>query len=105
MRRELLADYQEHLLIYYLYLKQIRYITGHFIFKTAVFSEFRFDWDFITVLRHPVSRWFSHYFFNRHKTSDHFTTDLDLQTYMKSERGISQGHFLVYYLTGQGAGL
>lgn len=100
-----LADYREHLLMYYLSQKQIRYITGHFVFKTAVFSEFIPDWDFITVLRHPVSRWFSHYFFNRHKTSDHFSTDLDLQAYMKSERGISQGHFLVYYLTGQGAGL
>lgn len=99
-----LADYREYLLMYYMSLKQIRYITGHFVFKTPVFSEFRLDWDFITILRHPVSRWFSHYFFNRHKASDHFSTDLDLQAYTRSEGGISQGHFLVYYLTGQGAG-
>lgn len=100
-----LDNYREHLLMYYMSLRQIRYITGHFTFSATAFREFRTDWDFITVLRHPVSRWFSHYFFNRYKTSDHFATDLDLQTYMRSERGISQGHFLVYYLTGQGAGL
>ena len=95
---------REHLLLYYMSLKRIRYISGHFTYSQTAFREYGSAWDFITVLRDPVSRWFSHYFFNRHKADDHFRIDQDLEAYLDSERGASQGHFLVYYLTGQGAG-
>lgn len=95
---------REHLLLYYMSLKRIRYISGHFSYSETAFREYGNEWDFVTVLRDPVSRWFSHYFFNRYKVDDHFRINQDLETYLESDRGASQGHFLVYYLTGQGSG-
>lgn len=97
-----LGDYREHLLTYQMSLNHLRYITGHFVFSPRVFQEFGTQWRFVTILRHPVSRWFSHYFFNRYKKSNHFKVQEDLETFINSDSGIRQGHFLVYYLTGQG---
>jgi hypothetical protein len=97
-----LGAYREHLLTYHMSLNHLKYITGHFVFSPRVFEEFGTQWRFVTILRDPVSRWFSHYFFNRYKKSDHFQIQDDIETYINSDKGIRQGHFLVYYLTGQG---
>jgi len=59
-----------------------RYVCGHFPFNEAAHERFRDQWKFITLLREPVSRWFSEYFYNRHSPGGHFSTELDLETYV-----------------------
>lgn len=61
--------------------------------------EFGGEWHFITVLRHPVSKWFSQYFFNRNKISDHFKIEADLESCVESEEGIALGSDYVRKLT------
>jgi hypothetical protein len=47
-----------------------------------------------------VSRWFSHYFFNRYKNSEHFKIYDDLETFVDSDLGNILGHYYISILTG-----
>lgn len=97
-----LGKYREHLLLYFMSMKNVKFITGHYNFSELVCQEFGEEWTFITMLRHPVSRWFSHYFFNRYKEADHFKINDDLASFVDSGPGQRMGHFYVYNLTGEG---
>lgn len=87
--------FTEQILLYLMGSKNMTYINGHFHFSPTAHREFGAEWDFITVLRHPVSRWFSQYFFNRYKKGDYFKTDLDLMPYLESKEGQSSGRTLI----------
>ncbi|NET06764.1 MAG: sulfotransferase family 2 domain-containing protein [Symploca sp. SIO2B6] len=95
-----LSDYREKLLLYFMSKDQCKYISGHFIYSDNAFQEFGNEWNFITVIREPVSRWFSHYFFNRFKTDNHFHLDLDLESFVESEQGIAWGSTYVNKFAG-----
>jgi len=97
-----LGKYREHLLLYFMSMKNVKFITGHYNFSELAYQEFNEEWTFITMLRHPVSRWFSHYFFNRYKEADHFKINDDLASFVESGPGQRMGHFYVYNLTGEG---
>lgn len=99
-----LGNYCKQILYYLMALQGMTYISGHFSFCEKAYEQFGSEWDFITVLRHPVSRWFSQYFFNKYKEDGHLKISDDLETYLLSDEGQSWGHFYVYILTGHGAG-
>jgi hypothetical protein len=80
-------QYATQLLPYLLAVPHLRYVFGHFGFDPRFHEHFGGDWKFITLLRDPVSRWFSHYFYDRYKThSDRFKMDQDIATYIDSKR-------------------
>ena len=85
--------YREKLLIYFLSQGHCTFVSGHFPFSDLAMKHFGDEYDFITIIRHPVERWFSHYFFNRYKKSDHYKTTLSLEEYIDSEDGRSLGSF------------
>ena len=97
-----LGDYREQILFYFLSIPSLRYVGGHYTFSEKAYRAFSKDWCFVTMLRHPVSRWFSHYFFNRYKEGDHCKTEEDLRSFVDSKSGQQMGHFYTYYLTGEG---
>ena len=84
-------DYRERLLIEQLSNPHMQYISGHFPFSNQAFQEFAQEWNFVTVLRNPVDRWFSLYFFNRYKHSDHAKLNTNLEQYIESGEGIFHG--------------
>jgi len=88
-----LFAYREKLLIYFLSLGSAGFVSGHLPFSNLAMSHFKDEWNFITILRHPVDRWFSHYFFNRYKKFDHFKTKLSLDEYVDSDDGKGLGSF------------
>ena len=90
---ENLFSYREKLLIYFLSLRSAEFVSGHFAFSDLAMSHFKDEWNFITILRHPVDRWFSHYFYNRYKKDNHFKSNLSLEEYIDSEDGQSLGSF------------
>jgi hypothetical protein len=92
----------ETLLLYIMAQKQYRFITGHFFFSQKAHQQYGRRWQTITVLREPVSRWFSQYFFNRYKQNPHFKIDTDLETYLESNEGIGVGRTLMNVLEGSG---
>jgi len=79
--------YNETLLLYAMANPQTTYITGHYFFSQTAYEHFGDTWDFITILRDPVARWFSQYYFNRNKSNQFLKTDLSLEAYLASLHG------------------
>ena len=86
-----IQDFREQLLLYHMSDPRRRFISGHVSFSERAYRQYRDDWDFITVLRHPVSRWISHYHFNRHKENSHTRITLELEEFIHSERARQLG--------------
>ena len=61
-KREVVED----LLLYYMNIPEIKFIYGHVFFSEKVFREAGDEWKFITVLREPVAKWFSAYYFGKY---------------------------------------
>lgn len=84
-----------------LWLKQIQdFIAGHFLFSETAYRKYGDKFSFVTVLRDPVKRWISSYFFNRFKTDDHMKVEDEIESRLESHFGISQGYQLVKFLGG-----
>lgn len=95
-----LLRFRENLLLYYMDQKDINYIAGHFSFSATAYEYFFKKYAFITVLRDPVARWISFYFYNRNKQRGPFKIDTELEAFIESERGQRQGYEYVKFLGG-----
>lgn len=90
---------RENLLLYYMS-QNMKYISGHFGFSEIGYRKFLGGYTFITILRDPVKRWISLYFFNRYKKERHCKIEEDITTFVQSEFGKSQGYEYVKFLGG-----
>lgn len=88
---ENLMDLRNKLLMYYLSKHECNYVSGHFTYDEDTFRHFGHEWNFMTILRNPVSKWFSQYFYNRFKDNNHFRIDSDIETFIESQRGVFYG--------------
>ena len=98
--KEVLA-YREELLRYYLFDTNAKYVFGHFRCTAETRMLFRNQWTFVTLIRDPVKRWLSHYFFDkfRQRNIDYNKTDLDIQEYLDSEEGMRNAHMYLRHYT------
>lgn len=96
-----LMDYREKILLYYMSNSGYRYISGHFQYSQKAFEEFGKEWYFVTILRDPVSKWFSHYFFNKYKEDSHFKIEDNIEDFLESERATALGCDYVSKLVGE----
>jgi len=90
---------RENLLLYFMSQGNKKFIDGHFTFSDIAYREFGKKFAFITILRHPVKRWISSYFYNKSKNT-HFKLEDDIAIYLKSHFGKSQGYECVKFLVG-----
>ena len=97
-----LQKYREAILLYSMYLEKYYYISGHFSFSDPVYDLFKNQYRFVTILRNPVKRFISEYFFNKYKQKLSFTIEEGLDTFMNSPRGIEYGLKYVKMLSGFG---
>jgi hypothetical protein len=93
-------DYRTSLLFYYMSMKDVNVITGHFSWCDDAYEHFSKDWTYVTILRDPVRRWFSHYFYDRHKSGGYFSTEKNLSTFLHSERAREMGTIYARRLSG-----
>jgi hypothetical protein len=82
--------YDREILTYFL-AGNYRYVYGHFTFSEKAYQQFKDKYAFVTLLREPVSKWFSLYFYNRYKKSDHYALDLDLEEFVETSQAASYG--------------
>lgn len=95
-----MATYRGRLLLYHMAQQPTRYISGHFTYVDAAWEHFGNAWRYVTVLRDPVARWFSNYFYNKYKTkSDHFRIEQPIDEFVETERARSYGFNYVRSLT------
>lgn len=59
-----MMEFREKLLFYFLSQKHPKFISGHFAFSNDADQVFGDTWKYVTFLREPVRRWFSHFYFN-----------------------------------------
>ncbi len=77
--------------------KETKYISGHFHFNQAIWEAYRDQYSWITVLRDPVKRYISQYFFDAHKPKDHARVKLNFEQFVDSERGKLRGQNYINY--------
>jgi hypothetical protein len=83
-------EFREHLLFYYMSMPKMKYISGHFCYSERAMEAYGEEWNFITILRDPVSRWFSHYFMDKYKKekSTYARIDAELDDFIYSDRSL-----------------
>ncbi|MEH6607262.1 MAG: hypothetical protein V7711_16905 [Pseudomonadales bacterium] len=92
-------QYREECLVKLLSKPRYNYVSGHYRCTQKTVRQFEDIWGFFTLLRNPEKRWFSHYFYNRHKTSRHYKIDISIDEYVQSEAGQSIGSMYVGFLS------
>ena len=83
-------DLRKNILMYYMFQENIKYITGHFTYIEDLPKDIKNRWHYVTILREPVNRWFSHYFFNYtiqsgDKSSSHDKLNKRLEKFLNEE--------------------
>jgi hypothetical protein len=95
-----LHKHREHILLYLMGLPSQKLISGHFQFSEAAYQKYHGQYTFITLIRDPVERWYSQYFYNRDKESDHFAVEDSIEEYLSSARGRSTGSLITCFFAG-----
>ncbi|MEO1395141.1 MAG: sulfotransferase family 2 domain-containing protein [Cyanobacteria bacterium J06634_5] len=92
---------REELLFYFMSLGHVHYLSGHFPFSSRAHQHYGSKFGFITVLRDPVDRWISSYFYNNYRQSASYRKiAIDIEDYIESPLGKSQGYEYAKFLGG-----
>lgn len=76
--------FRNKLASYYLNKKNLDFFEGHVSLGRFVLSHYANTWSFLSLIRDPVSRFFSQYFYASNKESDHEKIYLTLDEWIKS---------------------
>jgi hypothetical protein len=84
-------ELREGILAYYVQCHDVPFISGHFWYSRRVFAGREDEFDFITMLRNPLDRFLSHYYFARFKPKpEHFPPNhCELPEYLLTDRAKS----------------
>jgi Sulfotransferase family len=83
-------DLRKQMLLYLMY-DDVRCISTHVPFSHVAHTEFKGSYKFITLLRDPVSRFLSHYNWNRSRPGSHGHVSEDFDTFLASRRAGMMG--------------
>ena len=92
-------DLREQLLLYWLY-EDVRCVSLHVRFSEVAYDQFHDRYKFITILREPISRFISHYFWSHGKPYSHARIDEDLKSFLDTRRARRLGATYVEYYAG-----
>ena len=97
---EAVLRFREKLLLYELE-KGHGFVSGHYAFSEKAYARHRSRYQFMTILRDPVARFLSSYFFNSSKTDDSpWKICVGLEDYVQSAEGRRLGCDYVRLLGG-----
>jgi hypothetical protein len=83
-----LKEVREQQLLMALASSKNRLIAGHFSFSCLASEHYRDNSLFMSLLREPVARFLSQYFYNRYKESDYCSLGCSLDEYLESESAL-----------------
>lgn len=95
-------QFRQEVLTYYMCQKHIDYISGHFLFSSHLYNYFSSKYSFITILRNPIKRWISSYFYNKNRQPSKYRKldNVGIEDYLSSDYGKSQGFEYSKFLGG-----
>lgn len=80
--------------------REAKYVYGHVWFDNTFELHRSRSYLLMTCLRNPLSRFYSHYFWNRYKASSHDKTNLDFEHYLNAATTRPLGSIFVRYIGG-----
>ncbi len=92
-------DFRRSLLQYYVEKDKTPLISGHYPYNHQLSEAQKKEWTFITLLRDPVERWYSEYYWNRHKDHEYKKTELSFEEYLKSNEGQFNAQTFLHYFS------
>lgn len=92
-------EFRRQLLNYFVEKAGSPFISGHYPFDNNVYENHGSEWNLITLLRDPVQRWYSEYFWNKYKNHEYQKTDLSIEEYLESEQGRVNSRSFVNFLS------
>ncbi|WP_432697897.1 sulfotransferase family 2 domain-containing protein [Marinobacterium sp. YM272] len=95
-----LHEFRDMLVLYVLATGKYNLVMGHSVYNPLMKEQFSDDYGLVSLVRDPISRFVSHFFYNKHKDSDHFRFDYDLEAFIESEEASSLGSFYKKYFSG-----
>jgi hypothetical protein len=96
------SELREMMLLYMLY-SDVRCVSSHIPFSNAAYERFAERYAFVTLLRDPVDRFISNYYWNHNRLDAHFRIAETLDAFLSSERARGMGSTYVRYFCGQPA--
>lgn len=96
-----MVEMRESILAYAVQKSSLRYISGHFPFSNRAVNGSG-DWQFMTVLREPVSRTLSLYYYNRYRNAgrNHFGIETELAQWLETDEALSAGSIYLRMFMG-----
>lgn len=94
------SELREMMLLYLLY-SDVRCVAAHVPFSNAAFDRFATGYSFVTLLRDPVDRFISHYYWNHDRPDAHFRISEAFEAFLESERASALGSTYVRYFCGE----
>lgn len=96
-------EYQAALLHYFLSDGRAKFVSGHFVIDPTIVEEYADEWGFVTLLRDPVARWLSFYFYNRYKNWERARINTSIEEFIQTNRAQALGQDYVDWLTARRA--
>jgi hypothetical protein len=96
------AELREMMLLYLLY-SDVRCVSAHVPFSDAAFDRFADRYSFVTLLRHPVDRFISNYFWTHNRPDAHYHVAESFEDFLSTERARGMGSTYVRYFCGEPA--
>jgi sugar phosphate isomerase/epimerase len=93
------ASLREQMMLYHLY-DDVRCVSLHVPFSDVAYAHFNARYKFITILREPVSRFVSHYFWSYGKPDAHARIEEDFEAFLGTARARRLGASYVEYYSG-----
>jgi len=92
-------DLREQMMLYHLF-EDVRCVSLHVRFSEVAHRAFKDKYKFVTVLREPVSRFISHYFWSVNKPSAHARIEEGFAEFLQTPRARRLGATYVEYYCG-----
>jgi len=73
------------------------FVSGHYPFDYDLYSKSKEEWGFVTLLRDPLKRWYSEYYWNRYKDHAYRKTEMSVEEYVETPEGIENTRSFVNY--------
>ena len=94
------SELREMMLLYMLF-SDVRCVSAHIPFSDAAFDAFGDRYAFITILRDPVDRFISNYFWSHDRPDAHYRIAEPLEDFLSTDRARAVGSTYARYFCGE----